>query len=111
MQQLCLLSLLGLTEKLAHSHVTIGAIDCGDTWMYSDGEMGPDASDTGRLSLDLPMVENYNTDLAAHATAIAAGGSYDQQLRQWPMAWEPIVNCPYYESANQMGLEETNYLP
>ena len=53
-----MLSLLSLTEKLAHSHVTIGAIDCGDTWMYSDGEMGPDASDTGRLSLDLPMVEN-----------------------------------------------------
>ena len=56
-------------------HVTIGAVDCGDTWMYSDGEMGPGASDTGRLSLDLPMIENYNTDLSAHATAIAAGGS------------------------------------
>jgi hypothetical protein len=58
-------------------HVTIGAIDCGDTWMFSDGEMGPGVSDTGRLSLDLPMIENYNTDLRAHATAIAAGGSYE----------------------------------
>eukprot|EP01052_Picozoa_sp_SAG31_P010684 SAG31_NODE_592_length_13726_cov_7.188082_4_plen_460_part_00 len=60
-------------------HVTIGAIDCGDTWMYSDGEMSPGATDTGRLSLDVPMIENYNIDLAAHATAIAAGGSYEAQ--------------------------------
>jgi hypothetical protein len=45
------------------------------------------------------MIENYNIDLQAHAVAVAAGGSYDQQLRQWPMQYEPLMNCPWAESS------------
>jgi len=47
----------------------------------------------------VPMIENYNIDLQAHAVAVAAGGSYDQQLRQWPMQYEPLMNCPWAESS------------
>jgi hypothetical protein len=83
-------------------HVTIGAVDCGDLWMYSDGEMGPHGGPAhvdGALSLDLLMIENYNADPTAHVISLEAGGSYDRQLRQWPMQWEPIVNCPWGESS------------
>ena len=27
------------------------------------------------------------------------------------MYWTPVINCPYYESANQLGLSETDYKP
>ena len=39
--------------------------------MYSDGEMGPDASDTGRLSLDLPMVENCEMVMLSRFIALS----------------------------------------
>ena len=84
--------------------ITAGALNGGCSAPFTDGE-GPHGAST--LSVDLPLNENYNPDLGYRTSAAAS----ENTANAFPMFWEPIVNCPYYEGASQMGLEETNYLP
>ena len=71
---------------------------------FSDGE---DASVKSSLSLDVPLNENYNLLLPARA----GPGDSENTAHDFPMFWEPTVNCPYYETGSQLGTGETDYLP
>eukprot|EP01043_Picozoa_sp_COSAG02_P032908 COSAG02_NODE_2218_length_9474_cov_25.098453_3_plen_571_part_00 len=73
-------------------HVTIGAVQSSDLWSFSDG--------TGALSIDVSMIENYDTSLADHANG------HDQSLRRWPMDTSIIVNCVWEQGSWQMGPEK-----
>ena len=58
-----------------------------------------------QLSLDVPLIENYAEDLASRSSP----GSVENTARTFPMFWTAFVNCPWSESANQLGLSETDY--
>ena len=91
-------------DRCCTNSITAGALNGGCSAPFTDGE-GPHGAST--LSVDLPLNENYNPDLGYRTSAAAS----ENTANDFPMFWEPIVNCPYYEGASQMGLEETNYLP
>jgi len=48
----------------------------------------------------VPLIENYNEDLASRTSPTAVENS----ARDFPMFWTPFVNCPWSESSNQLGL-------
>lgn len=81
-------------------HVTFGA--GGTSATFSDEE---EAGGHLQLSLDVPLIENYAEDLSARTAA----GAVENTARAYPMFFEPFVNCPWSESANQLGLSETDY--
>ena len=77
-------------RELDPVHVTIGAVQSTDMWSFSDGP--------GALSIDVSMIENYDTDLAHHATGA------DSALRRWPMDMSIVVNCVWMQGAWQLGV-------
>ena len=87
-------------KRLDPYHVTFGA--GGTSSKFSDGEA---AGGELVLSLDVPLIENYNQDLPGRS----GPSSVENTGRAYPMFWTPFVNCPYSESANQLGLSETDY--
>eukprot|EP01043_Picozoa_sp_COSAG02_P006453 COSAG02_NODE_183_length_30560_cov_8.912695_26_plen_119_part_00 len=66
-------------------HVTAGA--GGVSVDFSDGE---NPGGHTRLSLDVPLIENYNEALAARTGPSAV----ENTARDFPMFWTPFVNCP-----------------
>lgn len=76
-------------------HVTSGA--GGTSVGFSDGE-----GEQGylSLSLDVPLIENYDEDLAGRTSS----GAPENSARDWPQFWTPFINCPWSESSNQMAL-------
>jgi hypothetical protein len=66
-------------RELDPHHVTIGAVQSSDLWSFSDGP--------GALSIDVSMIENYDTNLKNHAEG------HDGSLRRWPMDQSIVVNC------------------
>ena len=90
-------------------HPTIGASDCGNTWMFTDQApswLKSEQDDGDRvlpvatqpalqLSLDVVMQENYGGTLAAHAgTGAWAGGVGGDGWFRNGAAFEPVYNCP-----------------
>jgi hypothetical protein len=79
-------------QRIDPFHVTSGALDCVDSFSFLDA--------SGYLSLDVPMIENYGTQLSSHAHpgTISAGSSdavgLDGVLRHYPATWTPMVNMP-----------------
>eukprot|EP01050_Picozoa_sp_SAG11_P028544 SAG11_NODE_7667_length_1113_cov_0.954635_1_plen_144_part_10 len=55
----------------------------------------------------VPLNENYNPDLGYRTSASAS----ENTANKWPMYWTPVINSPYYEATNQMGVSESNYRP
>ena len=78
-------------------HVTAGA--GGTSAAFSDGES---AGGHLRLSLDVPLLENYNEVLSTRISP----SSMENSGRDFPNYWTAFVNCPWSESSNQMGLGE-----
>ena len=75
-------------------HITAGA--GGASVEFSDGEQ---PGGWLQLSLDVPLIENYNKDLSSRSSPSAV----ENTARDYPMFWAPFVNCPWSESSNQMG--------
>jgi len=98
-----------LIKDLDPYHVTIGAVNCGDGWQFTDAapsflasesnlltEKLPEAKQPAlQLSLDVVMHENYDTSLVNHAggdsweTGIGQDGFYRNG-----MGFSPVINCP-----------------
>ena len=105
-----------LLKQLDPLHLTFGAIQCNDAWMWNDVEtyLPPDAVDAPgaviplghqprlQLSLDVPLWEHYGDVLSdgpprslpssANPFGVAWGENADASIRlgSW---FEPIVNC------------------
>ena len=61
-------------------HITVGAVQTSSRlWEFSDGP--------GALSIDVSLIENYNTLLESHTAG------HDKSLRRWPMDYAVLVNC------------------
>ena len=99
-------------------HAVIGAINCGNTWMFADGtsylqpEIPVNSIDQPngkqpqlQLSLDYMMQENYNTDLKNH---INIGGTWEDDSNKnffdghfrHGVPFEVVVNSPPSNSFN-----------
>lgn len=88
-----------LFKQLDPYHPTFGAVNCDDSYAFSDGQPGTEPVQADRtalvlpfnkqpalqLSLDVPMLENYGTSIASHVN----DGARVKGLFQ-----EPKVNCP-----------------
>ena len=72
-------------KSLDPYHVTAGA--GGVSVDFSDGET---AGGHTLLSLDVPLIENYNEDLGSRTGQSAV----ENTARAYPMFWAPFVNCP-----------------
>lgn len=90
-------------------HVTIGAVNCGNTWMFTDAApswLAADQDDAAttigegtqpalQLSLDVVLQENYGGTLKQHAAAGTwAGGVGADGWYRHGAEFEPVVNCP-----------------
>jgi len=98
-----------LLKNLDPYHITIGATNCGDTWMYTDAApsyLPPESNINDRvlpemrqpalqLSLDIVMQENYDDNLKDHAGdgTWPGGVSNDGKFRHG-MSFSPLLNCP-----------------
>eukprot|EP01051_Picozoa_sp_SAG22_P015736 SAG22_NODE_2102_length_3010_cov_2.033322_2_plen_803_part_00 len=116
-----------LLKALDPYHATIGAMDCGDLWSFSDvdsylnatAKLSEPALPIGQqpatqLSLDVLMYENYEEALSAHSDtggwdgtaagipgwAWAGGLDNDGRLRHG-VRWSPLVNCPGADPHNR----------
>jgi len=100
-----------LLKNLDPYHVTIGAVNCGNSWMFTDETpsfLAPASQDNVRtlpeavqpklqLSLDVIMQENYDYTLLQHAgfgdwktgTGVGSDGYYRHGI-----TFEPLMNCP-----------------
>lgn len=77
-------------------HLMYGATNCNPSTYGERETLGPNGNHEG-VGLDVALVENYNDQL----TSRVLPGSYENNVRNWPMQWEPIFNCPWSESSNQ----------
>ncbi|KAH8043400.1 ATPase [Aureococcus anophagefferens] len=89
-------------------HPTIGASDCGNTWMFTDQApswLKSEQDDGDRvlpvatqpalqLSLDVVMQENYGARSRARRTGAWAGGVGGDGWFRNGAAFEPVYNCP-----------------
>ena len=90
-------------------HVTIGAVNCGNSWMFTDQTPSWLASEQSdgtptlpvatqpalQLSLDVVMQENYDVTLAHHAKfGTWAGGVSMDGFYRHGVSFEPLLNCP-----------------
>ena len=100
-----------LIKDLDPYHVTIGAVNCGNSWMFTDQTPSwltpetnvlsmrniPEATQPNlQLSLDVIMQENYATTLQQHSgdgtwdgTGVGSDGFYRHGV-----TFEPLTNCP-----------------
>ena len=103
-----------LLKTLDPYHVTIGAVNCGNSWMFTDQTpsfLPPEGGDQIlsmptipeqtqprlQLSLDVIMQENYATTLVQHGgfgdwksnTGVGSDGFYRHGV-----SFEPLMNCP-----------------
>ena len=98
-----------LFKELDPYHPTIGAVNCGNSWMFTDQAPSWLASEqddgdrkiptatqpTLQLSLDVVMQENYAGDVEAHAgDGSWAGGVGSDGFYRHGATFEPIYNCP-----------------
>ena len=78
--------LMACTPALVRYHVTFGAQS-----YTSSKDLYLNQDTTGVQSLDVPLVENYDTSL----TQIVEGGNGDYMITQLGANFGPIVNCPF----------------
>ena len=111
-----------LIKNLDPYHVTVGAANCGDSWMFSDVTPSwltpeknilsmqniPEAIQPNlQLSLDVIMQENYNYMLSIHdGNGTWKGGVGSDGFFRHGIEFEPLTNCPgtwlakYYTDLN-----------
>jgi hypothetical protein len=98
-----------LLKNIDPYHVTIGAVNCGNSWMFTDQTpswLAPEQDDHARslpearqpalqLSLDVVMQENYGGSLAVHKSSgtWASGVGSDGFFRHG-VTFEHLINCP-----------------
>ena len=99
-----------LIKNIDPYHVTIGAVNCGDGWPFSDTSPSWLTPDEGilsmrnipeavqpnlQLSLDVIMQENYNWRLSSHEdNGTWSGGVANDGFYRHGIEFEPLVNCP-----------------
>lgn len=99
-----------LIKDLDPYHVTIGAVDCGNSWMFTDTAPSwldpqknivsmrniPEATQPKlQLSLDVVMQENYDLNLTSHGgNGTWEGGVGSDGWFRHGVEFEPLVNCP-----------------
>lgn len=97
-------------------HPAFGAIQCPRSWEFLDGPGGRGGGSPGPLAggapliFDVAMHENYDDNFAGHAgegpRAPIEQAMGDMPLRNYPLEYEPLVNCGWGE-----GLQYFLYAP
>ena len=104
-----------LLKELDPYHVTMGAVNCGTSWQFTDTAPSylQAASSTApmlaqavqpqlQLSLDVVMHENYHQALQYHAgNGSWRGGAGTDGLYRHGVRFEPVVNCPGADGGNR----------
>jgi hypothetical protein len=106
-----------LLKQLDPYHITYGAVNCGDSWQFTDTAPSYLHSTRGttsaptipqatqpqlQLSLDVVMHENYHQALQFHAgNGTWAGGAGTDGLYRHGVKFEPLVNCPGVDGGNR----------
>lgn len=99
-----------LIKNLDPYHITIGAVDCGNSWMFTDTtpslltpepnvlsmkNIPEEIQPNLQLSLDLVMQENYAINLTQHGgNGTWEGGVGNDGWFRHGVEFEPLVNCP-----------------
>ena len=115
-----------LIKNLDPYHVTIGAVNCGNSWMFTDTTPSwltpgadilslrnlPEAVQPNlQLSLDVVMQENYNWDLSSHGSnGTWAGGVSNDGFFRHGVEFEPLTNCPGTWLADKFAVPSKQFL-
>eukprot|EP00039_Didymoeca_costata_P017633 m.326957 g.326957 ORF g.326957 m.326957 type:complete len:686 (-) comp16563_c0_seq2:5534-7591(-) len=89
--------LYNLIKSADPYHITTGAIQCHNAWLWSDVPSlipGVDNNPLLQLSLDYPMIENYGAVLMSHGdSGTWEGGVQADGVFRHGLEFEPLVNC------------------
>ena len=71
-------------------HPVIGAVESANVYTFTTANQF-----IRGVSLDVVMVENYQSDLTGNAhTGGSSSPGMDGSFAAWPLSFEPVVNCP-----------------